>query len=263
MAVVHPREQRARLGWHGTCGTGSLRAVELVGHRAHAFEHAREIGDRLAHVFERGVQPAQQLARLRLVARPVDLDHLPGLERAPRAVGADLAQRAARVAPHGQHRMHDQVHGDVHLAEHDADGIDQERHVGRDHAHQRAMRAPLRRRARAAARCRRAPIALARARRIRGARARPRRDPPGGARAGLLRRRRGRTRAGNRASARVCVRGTLFGACATIFSMSARRAAGILPSIELSQAGQRGARLYMRPYRDHVRVRGAELDGAA
>ena len=122
-------------------GTGRRRAIELVRHRPDALEHRREIGDGLAHVFERGVQPALELARLRLVARPVDLDESARTRCATSRRSAPITRSvAARVAPHRQHRMHDQMHGDVHLAEDDADRIDEERHVGRHHAHQRAMR---------------------------------------------------------------------------------------------------------------------------
>ena len=62
---------------------------------------------------------------------------------------------AARIAAHRQHRVHDEMHGDVHLAEHDADRIDEEGHVRRHHAQQRAMRGGGRIGVRAAARCRR------------------------------------------------------------------------------------------------------------
>ena len=53
---------------------------------------------------------------------------------------ADGLEHAARVAFHGEYRVHDQVHADVHLAEDDADGVHQEGHVGRDHAQQHTMR---------------------------------------------------------------------------------------------------------------------------
>ena len=101
---------------------------------------ARKIGHGPAHVFERGANAMLEVARRRGVARPVDLHHLPGLELRVAAVDADHPERAARIAAHGQHRMHDEVHGDVHLAEDDADRIHEEGHVRRDHAQQRAMR---------------------------------------------------------------------------------------------------------------------------
>ena len=177
------------------------------------------------------------------VARPVDLHHLPGFGLCHRAVDADRAASPRASRRTRQHRVHDEVHGDVHLAEHDADRIDQERHVGRHHAHQRAMRGGRRCwRSSGGAMSTSTPVALARGGRIPGARAPRRRDPPGDARAGLLRRRRGRRRAGiPRVSARRA-RGTRCEAAATIFSMSARRAAGILPSIGDSRGRVREAR---------------------
>ena len=77
MSVVHPREQGACLARVGF-RYGQPDAIELVRDRAGALEQRRKIGDGAAHVFERGVQAAFELARLRGVARPVDLHHLPG-----------------------------------------------------------------------------------------------------------------------------------------------------------------------------------------
>ncbi len=86
------------------------------------------------------MQTAQQLARLGFVRRPVDLHHLPRLGHAGALVVGQGEQPAARIATHPEHRVHDEMHRDVHRTENDADGIDQEGHVGRHHAHQRAVR---------------------------------------------------------------------------------------------------------------------------
>jgi hypothetical protein len=48
---------------------------------------------------------------MRGVARPVDLEHLPGLEM-HRVLSSPTALRiATRIAPYSQHRMHDEMHG--------------------------------------------------------------------------------------------------------------------------------------------------------
>ncbi len=137
--VVHPGEQRARLG-RVRAGHGQRTALQLIGDGAHTLQHRPEVGDRLAHVIERAVQAAQQLARLGFVRRPVDLHHLPRLGHAGALVVGQGEQPAARIATHPEHRVHDEMHRDVHRTENDADGIDQEGHVGRYHAHQRAVR---------------------------------------------------------------------------------------------------------------------------
>ena len=138
--VVHPGEQGARLGGV-RAGHGQRSALELVGDGAHALQHRAEVGHRFAHVVERALQAPQQLARLRFVGGAVDLHHLPGFGRAGALVIGKREQPAARVATHPEHRMHDEMHRDAHRAEDDADGVDQEGHVGGDHAHQRAVRA--------------------------------------------------------------------------------------------------------------------------
>ena len=138
MSVVHPGEQRAGFAGVGF-RHGQRRAIEFVGHRADAFEHRAKIGHGPSHVFERGADAALDLSGRFAVARPVDFHHLPGFELRI-AVGADRLERAARIAAHRQHRVDDEMDGDVHLAEHDADGIHEEGHVRRHHAQQRAMR---------------------------------------------------------------------------------------------------------------------------
>jgi hypothetical protein len=139
VTVVHPREQRARLvgvrAWHG-----QLRLLELMRDRADALEHRAEVRHGATYVVERVAHPLLELARVRLVARPVDLHHLPGLGLDPAAIAADRLDHAACVASNAEHGVHDEVHADVHLAEHDADGIHEEGHVRPDHAQQRAMR---------------------------------------------------------------------------------------------------------------------------
>ena len=58
--------------------------------------------------------------------------------RGLRSVGAYVDQPSTGVAPGFQHRMHDQVNGELRAAEYDAERVDEERHVVRDSQHQRA-----------------------------------------------------------------------------------------------------------------------------
>ena len=56
------------------------------------------------------------------------------------AVAADVDQLSAAVAAHLQHRVHDQVHGELRPGEGHAERVDQERHVVGDREHQRVRR---------------------------------------------------------------------------------------------------------------------------
>jgi hypothetical protein len=53
------------------------------------------------------------------------------------AVAADVGELAAAVAARLQHRVHDEVHGQLRAGEGHAEGVDQERHVVRDREHER------------------------------------------------------------------------------------------------------------------------------
>ena len=124
MPVFHPVEQRARFG--DFVGRQRRRiALQLGDERAHALAHRRPVLDRDAHVGERGFESSPAALR----AAP---DRSAGRSRyscqdslrAPlRAPSPTSSSRPRAVAPHGQHRMHDEMHGDFRLAEDDADRV--------------------------------------------------------------------------------------------------------------------------------------------
>jgi len=58
--------------------------------------------------------------------------------RGLRSIGAYVNEPSTRVAPGFQHRMHDQVNRELRAPEHNAERVDEERHVIRDGQHQRA-----------------------------------------------------------------------------------------------------------------------------
>ena len=109
VACVHPVEQVRRLAH---LGGGERWRITLQSRDdlAHALTHAPPVAHRGAHIGEGLLEIILQPPELHGIRDAVDLVQLPGLRtRGLRAVGTDVAERAAALAPHLQHRMHDQV----------------------------------------------------------------------------------------------------------------------------------------------------------
>ena len=95
----------------------------------HRLDHARPVGDGIAHIGERGFDGLQQGAALAGIdARRLDVDH-----RFPMgALGADFGngnQRALRVALDRQHRVGERVDHQPGLGNRRGHRVDQKRHV--------------------------------------------------------------------------------------------------------------------------------------
>ena len=139
VAVVHPREQRA--GFAGVGLRHRQSARDRVRWRPRGRARAsrgnrRRPGARLRARRGRGAR-ARRPPRS---SRGRSISIICQDSSCESRVDADGLEHAARIAAHRQHRVDDEMDGDVHLAEHDADGIHEEGHVRGHHAQQRAMR---------------------------------------------------------------------------------------------------------------------------
>ena len=134
--AFHPVEQVGRLAHVGRRqrrGVGFEPGDDLT----HPLAHRRPVRDREAHVGQCHFQVALQPFDLPRVTDAVDFVELPRLGvDGLGAVGADINEVPAAVAARLQHRVHDQVHGELRAAEGHAEGVHQERHVVGDREHQ-------------------------------------------------------------------------------------------------------------------------------